>query len=176
MHLFSSEKSSLEELFIAPVKSSLNESKNSTKTIEFLDGSFKNTSRVNGIEDDLEEPFSDVKKGKVSRMLSGQIDKEILKGFESKLSSSARFVDKFKFLCYLLFKEISRTTPSANSHKVLWDGLTDFQRIRKEEIEEQEKRQQVQIERERRKSEKMASVVPTKKQTPTNTNKGTIKS
>ena len=92
MHLFSSEKSSLEELFIAPVKSSLNESKNSTKTIEFLDGSFKNTSRVNGIEDDLEEPFSDVKK--ISRMLSGQIDKEILKGFESKLSSSARFVEQ----------------------------------------------------------------------------------
>ena len=89
-----SEKSSLEELFIAPVKSSLNESKNSTKTIEFLDGSFKTTSKVNGIEADLEESFSDVKKGKVSRMLSGQIDKEILKGFESKLSSSARFVEQ----------------------------------------------------------------------------------
>ena len=29
-----------------------------------------------------------------------------------------------------------RATPSANSHKVLWDGLTDFQRIRKEEIDE----------------------------------------
>ena len=81
-------------MFIAPVKSSLNESKNSTKTIEFLDGSFKTTSKVNGIEADLEEPSSDVKKGKVSRMLSGQIDKEILKGFESKLSSSARFVEQ----------------------------------------------------------------------------------
>ena len=86
-----SEKSSLEELFIAPVKSSLNESKNS-KSIEFLDGSFKTTSRVNGI--DLEEDFSNVKKDKVSRMLSGQIDKEILKGFESKLSSSARLMEE----------------------------------------------------------------------------------
>ena len=63
-----------------------------------------------------------------------------------------------------------RTTPSANSHKVLWDGLTDFQRIRKEEIEEQEKRQQVQIETERKKSAKMATVVPPKKQFPTKTN------
>ena len=76
----------------------------------------------------------------------------------------------------MFLKDLFRTTPSANSHKVLWDGLTDFQRIRKEEIEEQEKRQQVQIERERRKSEKMSTVVPTKKQIPTNTNKGTIKS
>ena len=90
-----SEKSSLEELFIAPVKSSLNESKNS-KSIEFLDGSFKTTSRVNGI--DLEEDFSNVKKDKVSRMLSGQIDKEILKGFESKLSSSARSIEERSIL------------------------------------------------------------------------------
>lgn len=169
---FFSEKSSLEELFIAPVKSSLNESKNS-KSIEFLDGSFNTTSRVNGI--DLEENFSNVKKDKVSRMLSGQIDKEILKGFESKLSSSARLIEESKSLATFFLKLLFRTTPSANSHKVLWDGLTDFQRIRKEEIEEQEKRQQVQIERERKKSAKMATVVPPKKQFPTET-KGILKS
>ena len=96
MSFFISEKSSLEELFIAPVKSSLNESKNS-KSIEFLDGSFKTTSRVNGI--DFEEDFSNVKKDKVSRMLSGQIDKEILKGFESKLSSSARLIEERSIKC-----------------------------------------------------------------------------
>ena len=87
INLIPSEKSSLEELFIAPVKSSLNESKNS-KNIDFLDGSFTTASKVNGL--DSEEDFNDVKKEKFSRMLSGQIDKDILKGFESKLSSSVR--------------------------------------------------------------------------------------
>ena len=86
-----SEKSSLEELFIAPVKSSLNEAK-TLKNIDFLDGSFTTASKVNGVY--LEEDPTDVKKEKVSRMLSGQIDKEILKGFESKLSSSVRLVEK----------------------------------------------------------------------------------
>ena len=47
---------------------------------------------MNGV--DLEEDIAEVKKDKVSRMLSGQIDKDILKGFESKLSSSARFVKR----------------------------------------------------------------------------------
>ena len=81
-------------MFIAPVKSSLNESKNS-KNIDFLDGSFTTASKVNGL--DSEEDFTDVKKEKFSRMLSGQIDKDILKGFESKLSSSVRLVEKQVF-------------------------------------------------------------------------------
>ena len=66
-----------------------------------------------------------------------------------------------------------RTTPSANSQKVVWDGLTDFQRIRQEEIEEQEKRKQVQEERERRKIKKMTTIAPTKNEAP-NKRKGKI--
>ena len=28
-----------------------------------------------------------------------------------------------------------RNVPSANSQKIIWDGLTDFERIRKEEMQ-----------------------------------------
>ena len=33
-------------------------------------------------------------------------------------------------------EKLGRSIPSANSQKILWDGLTDFEKIKKEEIEQ----------------------------------------
>ena len=50
-------------------------------------------------------------------------------------------------------EKFGRSIPSANSQKILWDGLTDFEKIKKEEIEQDRKTS----------LSNMASVAPTNK-------------